>query len=88
MGIYTWLFETFTSDGNPPGFFMKAGLGMAAGGCGAFVGTPAEVRKYFESLRTIFENILLSGGAYQAEWHTGLGDQRLSFFNSVRASHA
>jgi len=43
LGIYTWLFETFTSDGNPPGFFMKAGLGMAAGGCGAFVGTPAEV---------------------------------------------
>jgi hypothetical protein len=26
------------------GFFMKAGLGMAAGATGAFVGTPAEVK--------------------------------------------
>lgn len=43
LGIYTWLFETFSSEGNPPGFFMKAALGMSAGGCGAFVGTPAEV---------------------------------------------
>ena len=31
LGIYTWLFETFSStDGTPPGFFMKAGLGMSA----------------------------------------------------------
>ena len=30
-------------DGAPPGFFVKAGIGMAAGCCGAFVGTPAEV---------------------------------------------
>ncbi|XP_059477187.1 mitochondrial 2-oxoglutarate/malate carrier protein [Neocloeon triangulifer] len=44
LGIYTWLFENFSgADGKPPGFFMKAGLGMAAGVCGAFVGTPAEV---------------------------------------------
>lgn len=44
LGIYTWLFETFSStDGTPPGFFMKAGLGMSAGATGAFVGTPAEV---------------------------------------------
>ena len=43
LGIYTWLFETFTTEGKPPGFFMKAALGMTAGGCGAFVGTPAEV---------------------------------------------
>ena len=43
LGIYTWLFETFSSEGNPPGFFLKAALGMSAGGCGAFVGTPAEV---------------------------------------------
>lgn len=42
-GVYTWLFETFTTEGKPPGFFMKAALGMTAGGCGAFVGTPAEV---------------------------------------------
>jgi solute carrier family 25 oxoglutarate transporter 11 len=32
-----------SSDGTPPNFFMKAGLGMVAGACGAFVGTPAEV---------------------------------------------
>ncbi len=44
LGIYTWLFETFSSpDGTPPNFFMKAALGMAAGASGAFVGTPAEV---------------------------------------------
>uniref|UniRef100_T1JNF0 Mitochondrial 2-oxoglutarate/malate carrier protein n=1 Tax=Strigamia maritima TaxID=126957 RepID=T1JNF0_STRMM len=44
LGIYTWLFELSSgSDGKPPGFFMKAGLGMVAGAIGAFVGTPAEV---------------------------------------------
>jgi len=44
LGIYTWLFENFSGkDGAPPGFFMKAVLGMAAGVTGAFVGTPAEV---------------------------------------------
>jgi solute carrier family 25 oxoglutarate transporter 11 len=43
LGIYTWLFEKFSIDGHPPGFLMKAGLGMAAGGTAAFVGTPAEV---------------------------------------------
>ncbi|XP_071439351.1 mitochondrial 2-oxoglutarate/malate carrier protein-like [Hetaerina americana] len=44
LGIYTWLFETFPGkDGAPPGFFMKAIMGMAAGMTGAFVGTPAEV---------------------------------------------
>merc|ERR1719184_483121 len=43
LGIYTWLFEKFSTDGTPPGFFMKAALGMTAGGVGAFVGTPAEV---------------------------------------------
>lgn len=32
-----------SSDGTPPGFFAKAGLGMLAGASGAFVGTPAEV---------------------------------------------
>ena len=40
------LFEKFSNpDGSPPGFFLKAGMGMAAGASGAFVGTPAEVRK-------------------------------------------
>ncbi|XP_059084516.1 mitochondrial 2-oxoglutarate/malate carrier protein-like isoform X2 [Tigriopus californicus] len=44
LGIYTWLFENFSNpDGSPPSFFMKAALGMTAGACGAFVGTPAEV---------------------------------------------
>lgn len=44
LGIYTWLFENFSApDGTPPGFATKAALGMAAGVCGAFVGTPAEV---------------------------------------------
>lgn len=30
-------------DNKPPNFAVKAALGMLAGGCGAFVGTPAEV---------------------------------------------
>lgn len=39
LGVYTWLFENFSSpDGTPPGFLMKAALGMAAGVAGAFVG--------------------------------------------------
>ncbi|KAF7266609.1 mitochondrial 2-oxoglutarate/malate carrier protein-like [Rhynchophorus ferrugineus] len=43
LGIYTWLFESFSKDGVPPNFVTKAALGMASGVCGAFVGTPAEV---------------------------------------------
>lgn len=44
LGIYTWLFELYSGpDGKPPGFAMKAVLGMAAGVVGSFVGTPAEV---------------------------------------------
>jgi len=44
LGIYSWLFDNFTAaDGTPPGFTTKALMGMAAGICGAFVGTPAEV---------------------------------------------
>jgi len=44
LGIYSYLFEkASSSDGKPPGFFMKAALGMAAGVIGSFVGTPAEV---------------------------------------------
>ena len=40
------LFERFSNpDGSPPGFFLKAGMGMAAGASGAFVGTPAEVKR-------------------------------------------
>ncbi|RZF47237.1 hypothetical protein LSTR_LSTR004946 [Laodelphax striatellus] len=43
LGVYTWLFSRFSGEDSPPGFLMKAGLGMTAGMCGAFVGTPAEV---------------------------------------------
>ncbi|XP_045477607.1 mitochondrial 2-oxoglutarate/malate carrier protein-like [Harmonia axyridis] len=43
LGIYSMTFEYFTKGTETPGFFMKAGLGMFAGICGAFVGTPAEV---------------------------------------------
>ncbi|XP_019637368.1 PREDICTED: mitochondrial 2-oxoglutarate/malate carrier protein-like isoform X1 [Branchiostoma belcheri] len=43
LGIYTILFEKFSKDGQPPNFFMKAGIGMTAGAIGAFVGTPAEI---------------------------------------------
>merc|ERR1719427_239203 len=44
LGIYTWLFEKAAGpNGEPPNFLTKAGLGMTAGVCGAFVGTPAEV---------------------------------------------
>ena len=44
IGVYQYLFERFSNaDGSPPGFFKKAGLGMSAGACGAFVGTPAEI---------------------------------------------
>ncbi|XP_043461762.1 mitochondrial 2-oxoglutarate/malate carrier protein-like [Leptopilina heterotoma] len=42
LGIYTWLLELASKEGQP-NFFMKAGIGMAAGCVGAFVGTPAEV---------------------------------------------
>ena len=43
LGVYSWLFETFSQGDIKPGFFAKAAMGMAAGVCGAFVGTPAEV---------------------------------------------
>jgi len=44
LGIYTTLFDNFSGkDGSPPSFFVKAGIGMVAGCCGAFVGCPAEV---------------------------------------------
>ncbi|XP_065220669.1 mitochondrial 2-oxoglutarate/malate carrier protein [Planococcus citri] len=44
LGMYTWLFAKCTGDGQKsPNFAVKAGLGMLAGMCGAFVGTPAEV---------------------------------------------
>lgn len=42
LGIYTWLFETFSKD-STPSFAVKAALGMTAGGIGSFVGNPTEV---------------------------------------------
>lgn len=44
LGTYNLLLTKFkSSDGTPPNFFQKAAFGIAAGGTGAFVGTPAEV---------------------------------------------
>jgi len=43
LGIYTWLFELVSRERKAPGFATKAGIGMAAGAVGAFVGTPAEI---------------------------------------------
>ncbi|XP_066250970.1 mitochondrial 2-oxoglutarate/malate carrier protein-like [Euwallacea similis] len=43
LGIYTWLFELLTREDKPPNFTVKTCIGMFAGVCGAFVGTPAEV---------------------------------------------
>jgi len=43
LGVYTILFEKFSKDGKPPNFAMKAGLGVAAGAIGSFIGTPAEI---------------------------------------------
>jgi hypothetical protein len=31
MGIYTSLFDMVSTDGKPPNFLTKAGIGMAAG---------------------------------------------------------
>ena len=43
LGIYNILLEKFTKDGELPGFFAKAGMGLTAGAIGAFCGTPADV---------------------------------------------
>ncbi|OWF41065.1 mitochondrial 2-oxoglutarate/malate carrier protein-like [Mizuhopecten yessoensis] len=43
LGIYTTLFAHFSKDGVNPSFAMKGMIGIAAGGIGAFVGTPAEI---------------------------------------------
>lgn len=46
MGVYTSLFDMYSRDyaqGKPPGFLIKAAIGMTAGAVGAFFGTPAEV---------------------------------------------
>jgi len=43
MGVFETLLEKFSKDGKQPGFLVKTGLGMTAGGLAAYVGTPAEV---------------------------------------------
>lgn len=44
LGIYTWLFELASGPkGEPPNFAKKAGMGMAAGVVGSFIGNPTEV---------------------------------------------
>ncbi|VDL97884.1 unnamed protein product [Schistocephalus solidus] len=44
LGIYTSLFEHFSSSGgSAPPFLAKVGIGMTAGVIGSFVGTPTEV---------------------------------------------
>ncbi|KAK6734898.1 hypothetical protein RB195_018223 [Necator americanus] len=43
LGIYTWMLESFTKKDKPLSFPAKASLGMAAGACGALVGTPADL---------------------------------------------
>ncbi|CAF2194746.1 unnamed protein product [Rotaria magnacalcarata] len=44
LGIYQTLFEHFRQpDGRPPAFFTNLLLGVASGGLGSFIGTPAEV---------------------------------------------
>jgi len=43
LGIYNILLEKFSTNGQAPGFFAKAGMGLTAGAIGAFCGTPADV---------------------------------------------
>lgn len=43
MGIYTSLFDYFSTDDRPPNVFVKALLAMFAGGVGAYIGTPADL---------------------------------------------
>ncbi len=46
LGIYTSLFEYVSArstDGRPPSFLSKLGIGLSAGVLGSFVGTPTEV---------------------------------------------
>lgn len=44
LGIYQALFERFRqADGRPPPFLVNLLLGVASGGLGSFIGTPAEV---------------------------------------------
>uniref|UniRef100_A0A183DEB4 Peroxisomal adenine nucleotide transporter 1 n=1 Tax=Gongylonema pulchrum TaxID=637853 RepID=A0A183DEB4_9BILA len=44
LGIYTWLFEHFTTGEKAPTFATKAGIGLAAGAAGSL--PPDQQRKY------------------------------------------
>jgi len=43
LGLYNTLLEKYSSNGEKPGFFAKAGMGLTAGATGALIGTPADV---------------------------------------------
>merc|ERR1712013_670104 len=45
LGIYTWLFEKFSTDGKPPNFAMKAALGMTSDGS-----LPVDKRRNYSSV--------------------------------------
>jgi len=40
---FVWYCSCCCRDGKPPNFAMKAGMGIAAGAVGSFIGTPAEI---------------------------------------------
>uniref|UniRef100_A0A915D7R9 Mitochondrial 2-oxoglutarate/malate carrier protein n=1 Tax=Ditylenchus dipsaci TaxID=166011 RepID=A0A915D7R9_9BILA len=42
-GVYTWLSDKVSGENQNPSFVLKLGLGITAGGVGAFVGNPTEV---------------------------------------------
>jgi solute carrier family 25 oxoglutarate transporter 11 len=43
LGFYTWLFEHFSSPDKPPGFVLKATLGLTAGAVSSFMCNPTEI---------------------------------------------
>ncbi|KAL4714880.1 hypothetical protein ACJJTC_012552 [Scirpophaga incertulas] len=45
LGVYNYLFDSYREShvGVNPSFALKTGMGIAAGGVGSFIGTPAEV---------------------------------------------
>lgn len=43
LGVFGVLKDAFHEEGKPTPFWKKLAMGMTAGGCGAIVGTPAEV---------------------------------------------
>ena len=43
LGVYNYLLDLNTKNGELPNFAAKVGMGLTAGGLGAFCGTPADV---------------------------------------------